>query len=234
MDEIVTSTEDILNMLDNLLREPTHFWNEFYNDRTKEIPFFRNIPDENLVSYFNRGIIQYGNVLELGCGAGRNALFMAQQGCAVTAVDLSEVALQWAKERASDQRLDIQFVQANLFNIDFPDNEYDFIYDAGCFHHIAPHRRMQYVELVHRALKPGGYFAINCFAENGIYGGSAMSDWDVYRNRSLQGGLGYTKEKLLFIFKDFQEIEIREMKSFEQPSDLFGLEGFIVSIFRKD
>lgn len=234
MDEFITSTEDILNMLDAQLREPTQFWNEFYNDRTKGIPFFTIAADENLVSYFTKGIVQVGNVLELGCGAGRNALFMAQQGCAVKAVDLSEVALQWAKERSAEQRLDIQFVQANLFDLDFPENEYDFIYDAGCFHHIAPHRRIQYVELVHRALKRGGYFALNCFAENGVYGGSNISDWDVYRNRSLQGGLGYTKEKLQSIFKDFQEIEIREMQPIAQPSELFGLEGFIVSIFRKE
>lgn len=234
MNEFITSTEDILNMLDAYLREPTQFWNEFYNDRTKKIPFFTNVPDENLVSYFTRGIVQAGNVLELGCGAGRNAIYMAQQGCSVRAVDLSEVALNWAKERAAEQKLNIQFVQANLFEIDFPDNEYDFIYDAGCFHHIAPHRRMQYVGLVHRALKRGGHFAINCFAENGGYGGSTMSDWDVYRNRSLQGGIGYTKEKLQSIFKDFQEIEIREMQPLEQPMELFGLEGFIVSIFRKE
>ncbi|MEO4052465.1 class I SAM-dependent methyltransferase [Solibacillus sp. CAU 1738] len=233
MNEFITSSEDVLNMLDDLLRDPTEFWNEFYKDRTKEIPFFINAPDENLVSYFTKNIVQAGRVLELGCGAGRNAIYLAQQGCSVDAVDLSETALFWARERAAEKKLNIQFIHGNLFNMDFPENNYDFIYDSGCFHHIAPHRRLHYVEIVQRALKPGGHFALNCFAENGVYGGAALSDWDVYRNRSLQGGLGYTKEKLQSIFKDFQEIEIREMQPIEKPNALFELEGFIVSIFRK-
>ncbi len=230
---LMTTKEDLMMMLDDMLREPTAFWNEFYADREKEVPFFVNSPDENLVHYVQQGIVQKGAVLELGCGAGRNALYLAKQGFDVHAVDLSSAALQWAKERAAEEQAHIRFEQANLFEMPIQANYYDFIYDAGCLHHIAPHRRLQYVEIVQRALKKGGYFAVNCFAENGAYGGSAMSDWEVYRQGSLQGGLGYTKEKLQMIFKDLQEVEIRAMQPIAQPSAMFGLDGFIVGIFRK-
>ncbi|WP_107839340.1 class I SAM-dependent methyltransferase [Metasolibacillus meyeri] len=233
MTKLMTTTEDLMIMLDDMLREPTAFWNEFYKERGKKVPFFVNAPDENLVQYFERGLLQKGTVLELGCGAGRNALYLAKQGFHVHAVDLSSVALQWAKERAMEAQVHIQFEQANLFELPLKENHYDFIYDAGCLHHIAPHRRLQYVEIVQKALKKGGYFAVNCFAENGAYGGSTISDWEVYRQRSLQGGLGYTKEKLQAIFNAFQEIEIRAMRPIEQPSTMFGLDGFIVAIFKK-
>lgn len=68
MSETITTYEDLLNMLDSLLREPTAFWNDFYEDREKGVPFFENFPDENLVTYFNGGLIGPVKVLELGCG----------------------------------------------------------------------------------------------------------------------------------------------------------------------
>lgn len=50
MKETIRTQDDILNMLDALLREPTAFWDSFYEDRTKRIPFFVDKPDENLVA----------------------------------------------------------------------------------------------------------------------------------------------------------------------------------------
>jgi hypothetical protein len=47
--------EDLLKMLDSLLREPTQFWNSFYSDRDKGVPFFANSPD---LQFFQQMIIQ--------------------------------------------------------------------------------------------------------------------------------------------------------------------------------
>ncbi|WP_255304283.1 class I SAM-dependent methyltransferase, partial [Streptococcus sobrinus] len=78
-------------MLDGILEEESRLnWDTFYNDRKKKIPFFINAPDENLVSYFEKGLLQPGKVLELGCGPGRNAIYFAQQGCSVDAVDSAQ------------------------------------------------------------------------------------------------------------------------------------------------
>ncbi|MFB6731820.1 SAM-dependent methyltransferase, partial [Bacillus mobilis] len=41
-------------MLDSLLRPAEPFWNEFYANREKDVSFFENVPDENLVSYINK------------------------------------------------------------------------------------------------------------------------------------------------------------------------------------
>lgn len=103
MKEMIRTNEDLLNMLDSLLREPTDFWNSFYSDREKKIPFFVNKPDENLVKYFDDGMVQAKNVLELGSGPGRNAIYLAGKGCTVDAADLSEQSIEWARERAQQQ-----------------------------------------------------------------------------------------------------------------------------------
>ena len=106
----------------------------------------------------------------------------------------------------------VKFIQNNIFDVPIEEGTYDIVYDSGCFHHIAPHRRMNYLDLIKRVLKPGGYFAITCFVQGGEWGGSDISDWEVYRLRSLNGGLGFTEEKLRTIFTDFEEVEIRRMQ----------------------
>jgi len=231
--ETINGQEDLLEMLDSLLREPTHFWDNFYSNRERGIPFFKDKPDENLVNYFESKIITSGKVLELGCGPGRNAIYLSNQGFEVDAVDLSELSIQWANERAKNRSLHVNFIQKNIFDFDIQDGVYDMVYDSGCFHHIAPHRRMNYLSLIEKALKPGGVFGLTCFVEGGALGGSDISDWEVYRVQSLNGGLGFTDERLRIIFKDFEEIEIRKMKDIADNEAVFGVSGLWTALFRK-
>lgn len=233
MNETISSYDDVVEMLDSLLREPTDFWNEFYEDRDKKIPFFVNKPDENLVSYFENQFMQPGNVLELGCGPGRNALYFAEKGCTVDAVDLSEESLRWAEERANEKEVSVNFIHKNIFELQLKKETYDIIYDSGCFHHIAPHRRMSYLSLLSHSLKPGGYFAITCFVKGGELGGADITDWEVYRRRSLQGGLGFTEESLRTIFNRFEVVEIRRMKDLENDQECFGTSALWTALFRK-
>ncbi|HHK5542523.1 MULTISPECIES: class I SAM-dependent methyltransferase [Bacillus cereus group] len=234
MKETISSYEDLLNMLDSLLREPTQFWDDFYSNREKEIPFFTNKPDENLVSYFEKKLLNPGKVLELGCSPGRNAIYFAENGCLVDAVDLSQESIQWATERSKEKNVNVNFIHDNIFDLQMEKGTYDIVYDSGCFHHIAPHRRMSYINLVKKALKPGGYFAITCFVQGGELGGADITDWEVYRLRSLKGGLGFTDEKLRTIFKDFSEIEIRRMKGIKQSNEVFGVPALWAALFRNN
>jgi SAM-dependent methyltransferase len=235
VEESIYNYDDLLVMLDNLLKEKARFnWDTFYSEREREIPFFVNAPDENLVSYYEKGLLNHlGKVLELGCGPGRNAIFLAEKGCSVDGVDLSQKAIDWGKERAKGKKLDVNFIHRNIFELEIGEGTYDLVYDSGCFHHVAPHRRMTYINLVQKSLKPGGYFAITCFVQGGEFGGADISDWEVYRLLSLQGGLGFTEKKLRAIFRDFEEIEIRKMKEITQPNELFGVSGLWTALFRK-
>ena len=228
---LVKNNEDLYELLDSLLREPTEFWDTFYKDKERDVPFFCDRPDEHLVKYFK--IIQPSNVLEIGCGNGRNAIYLAQKGCTVTAVDLSQQAIEWAREQADVQNVNIKFICENIFNLKLESQKFDYIYDSGCFHHLSPHRRVSYIQFINKYLKTNGYFSISAFKENGKYGGSAFSDKQYYMDRSLHGGLGYSKEKLQILFSGFQEIEIRDMQHDNLNDNVFGLEDFIVCLFKK-
>lgn len=226
----IINNEDLYEMLDGLLREPEAFWNDFYEDRNKEIPFFKvKGPDENLVSYFEDGLLPK-RVLEIGCGPGRNAIYLARMGCTVDAIDISENALNWARERAISEKVDINFHHVSLFEFGFEPNSYDFVYDSGMFHHLAPHRRLSYVETIKKALKKDGHFGLVCFNTKAA---AETADWDIYEQRSMNRGIGYSEERLKRLFiEDFTILEFREMVKVSQPSELFGEDFLWMSLMQ--
>lgn len=231
-DRLIYSAEDVLSMLDGLLADGGGtWWDGFYADRAKPIPFFAEWPDENLAEWFAQGRLGPGRVLELGCGNGRNAVYLASQGCHVDAVDFSAEAIGWARERAAAAGVPVSLQRCSIFDARFRDESYDLVYDAGCFHHVAPHRRKDYVELVMRALKPGGRYGLVCFRPEG---GSGLSDQEVYEKRGLAGGLGYSQERLLAVWGNRLEIlQLRQMSKAPEQAERFGEDFLWVLLARK-
>ncbi|KPF68156.1 hypothetical protein IP84_10385 [beta proteobacterium AAP99] len=209
-----------------LTRETSPRWDAFYADRARPCGFFGTAPDESLHGWLESGRIPRPGAtapraaLDLGCGNGRNAVFLAQQGFAVTGVDYSATAIRWATERAAAAGATLKLRCENVFALDLPAGGFDLIYDSGCFHHIAPHRRACYVQLVHDALRPGGLFALTCFRPEG---GSGLTDAQVYERGSLGGGLGYTEAQLRQHWGSALDIlELRQMQKPAAGSGLFG------------
>ncbi|MFC8828878.1 class I SAM-dependent methyltransferase [Streptomyces sp. NPDC057137] len=232
MDRNIRTVDDVLKLLDGLFAPEADrwtagaadWWDGFYGDRSKSVPFFVAKPDENLVSYLDRGLVAPpGRALDLGCGPGRNAIELARAGFQVDAVDLSPTAVEWAEERASEAGVEVRFRCGDAFDLvggTEAAGPYDLIHDSGCFHHLPPHRRISYLTLVERALAPGGHLALTCFASGGM--GSELPDSDFYRRSGLHGGLAYTPESLRWIFSDLTEIELRRMHDEPPESPHFG------------
>jgi SAM-dependent methyltransferase len=68
-----------------------------------------------------------GRALDVATGSGRNALFLAEQGYDVHAVDSSEEGLAIARENAAERDLDVEFERADVTEYDFPDGAYDVV-----------------------------------------------------------------------------------------------------------
>lgn len=251
MDRSIRTVEDVLHLLDGLFAPGADrwttgaagWWDGFYEDRTKQVPFFVAKPDENLVSYLDGGLVPLpvevseggGRALDLGCGPGRNTLHLAARGFDVDAVDLSPKALSWAAERADEAGLEARFHHGDAFALARAGNAlhgpYDLIYDSGCFHHLPPHRRVSYLALLDQLLADGGHFALSCFAAGSM--GSETSDTDLYREAHLQGGLAYTPDSLRRIFVDLTEVELRRMRDEPESSPHFGEPFLWTALFRR-
>lgn len=241
MSRSIRTEQDVAELLDLLFTEAADrwtdrggaaWWDTFYTDRERGIPFFRDAPEESLVAWQDAGLLEVGpgtRVLELGCGPGRNAVWFARQGATVDALDLSETAVRWGRERAAEAGVEVNLVRTDIF--DWPaDRRYDVVFDSGCFHHLPPHRRIGYRRLVESWLADGGRFGLSCFAAPGVGAagdlveamGSEVDDLDLYREGSLAGGLAYTADDLGEIFAGLREVELRRLVPQPAGSTTFG------------
>lgn len=92
-----------------------------------------------------------------------------------------------------------------------------------------PHRRNQYLKTILKYLKPDGYCAMICF---NLKGGANISDYDVYRDNSMQGGMGFSEYKLKTILEPYFEIiEFREMIESDNEN-VFG-KSFLWTVLMK-
>jgi SAM-dependent methyltransferase len=89
-----------------------------WNERHRDGYAVHGQPSEVLVQWIDR--IPRGRALDLACGAGRNALFLAANGFEVDAVDISDVALDLGRRRARAAGLRVNWIEQDL---DAPLNE---------------------------------------------------------------------------------------------------------------
>lgn len=218
-DVFIHTRDDVLNMLDGLLAGRATPWDEFYAASAGR--FLVEWPDENLAAWFGDGLLTPGRVLELGCGHGRNATYLASLGCSVDAIDSSEQAIRKAAKRAERAGAVVNFRCCSIFDPELTEESYDLVYDHGCFHHLPPHRRPDYVDLVRRVLKPGGSFGLVCF---GSEAGSGYTDQQVYERRSLGKGLGYSEDRLraLWDTRPFFLRALRQMTKTDELGPFYG------------
>nr|WP_078883992.1 class I SAM-dependent methyltransferase [Streptomyces sp. NRRL S-340] len=238
----IRTVDDVLRLLDGLFAPDADRWSDgaagwwdgFYADRTRPVPFFAARPDENLVEWLDSGLIDGRRALDLGCGPGRNALHLAARGFEVDAVDLSPAAVAWARERAREAGAEVRFLCGDAFAAagDRLTGPYDLVYDSGCFHHLPPHRRISYLALLERVLAPGGRFALTCFAAGAM--GCELPDAELYRTSRLHGGLAYTPGSLRRIFSGLREVELRRMRDEPDGSPCFGEDFLWTALFRNE
>ncbi|AQZ62802.1 Methyltransferase [[Actinomadura] parvosata subsp. kistnae] len=239
MKRTIRTIDDVLALMDTMFAagadrwtgNASTWWDGFYADRSKPVPFFVAGPDESLASYVERGLLAPGRALDLGCGPGRNAVFLASRGFEVDAVDLSPAAVTWGRERAQEAGVRVRFVCGDAFTAPELAGPYDLVYDSGCLHHLPPHRRVSYRALLERVLAPGGHLGVTCFAAGRM--GSDQSDEELYRDGELHGGLAYTPEELRWLFADYTEVELRPMTPQPPGGPLFGADFLLSALFSR-
>ena len=134
-------------------------WNERYNEAEY---VFGTEPNDFLTEVFEN-IPAGGKVLCLAEGEGRNAVFLAEQGYKVIAMDLSEVGLNKALKLASDKGVDIKIEVADLADYQFGEAQWDGI--VSIWAHL-PESVRQYVHAqITPALKPAGVFILEAYTE---------------------------------------------------------------------
>lgn len=122
-----------------------------------------------------------GRVLDIGCGTGDLALWLAEQGCAVTGVDFLEKPLESARRKAADHGLSVNFLQMDALAVGEIPERFDAVTDCGLFHVFDDAGRMAYVGALTRLLEPGSRVFLLCFAdaEPGTHGPRRVSELEL-------------------------------------------------------
>jgi len=105
------------------------------------------------------------NVLDVGCGTGENALYLAAHDHEVTGIDASATAIERARRKAEERGLDVRFERHDALRLGRMRRFFDSVIDCGLFHVFSDTQRLSYAESLAAALKPGGRCFILCFSE---------------------------------------------------------------------
>ncbi|MBF0316429.1 MAG: methyltransferase domain-containing protein [Oligoflexia bacterium] len=174
---------------------PQEFWNQAYSDGSYLTQWDYDYPSQELIGVLSAiNLLPGSKILDLGCGGGRDAIYMAQQGFSVSGIDLSAAAVEIAQRRAIDLNTTVDWRVGNVLNLPFANNSFEMITDRACFHHISHQDRTQYAIEVSRILSVGGLLLIR-----GSYHENADSFFAVTKD-SIQdhfGNLGFQIGPLL-------------------------------------
>jgi SAM-dependent methyltransferase len=112
-----------------------------------------------------------GKIIDLGCGEGRDSLYLLSQGHDVVSVDVSHSALARARERAAAANLDASgFMERDIIYLrGFDEGSFDLAMNMGCLHMLTDEeQRARHISRVFDILRPGGHFVVDhCASEWG-------------------------------------------------------------------
>ena len=100
-----------------------------------------------------------GRALDLGCGTGTNAIFLAQQGWQVVAIDFAVKAITTARQKAKQAGQQIDFRIGDVVGA-ANGGPYDLILDLGCFHGLDADKRAAYAANIKHLLAAQGVFLL--------------------------------------------------------------------------
>jgi SAM-dependent methyltransferase len=126
-------------------------------------------PQAAVVRLAESGLVD-GAVLDVGCGTGENALFLAARGHHVTGVDLARSAIAQATAKAAERQIAAEFVVADALELERLGQQFDTVIDVGCFHALQPFDRPRYAASVRAALRPGGRAIVLCWSDRNPFG----------------------------------------------------------------
>lgn len=159
-------------------------------------PWDTKAPKENVIGWHQQGLV-HGAVLDIGCGLGDNAVYLAQQGFAVTGLDISPTALITAERRAADAKVNIRFAVADATTLDGYTDAFDTVLDSGMFHCLDDDGKRRYAAAVHRATRAGATLLLSCFSDaNPPEGERRLPNVTESQLRDVLDGAGWQIESL--------------------------------------
>ncbi len=104
-------------------------------------------------------------MLDVGCGTGENALFLASKGHEVWGVDIVDLAIERARAKNQKMGLGVHFLVGDAFQLGVLGTTFRTIIDCGFFHILSDEERSRYVTSLSSVIASGGIFHMLCFSD---------------------------------------------------------------------
>lgn len=184
-------------------RQEVELWNRVL---TAEKPRFNTEPNAFLVRVIEGR--EPGRALDVGMGQGRNAIWLAGQGWDVTGFDPAEKAVALAHELADQAGVKITTETVGSEEFDWGSEQWDLVV-------LSYVSAREWIETIHRSLKPGGLVMLEAFHE------------DATKESSIGRGVVYETNELLERFSDFRILRYEDTTA---PADFGRRETRVVRL----
>jgi hypothetical protein len=124
-------------------------------------PFDTGRPEPELIKLVEQGVIRPpARVVDIGCGSGNNAVYLAQKGFDVTGIDIAPSALKVGEDLARKAGVKVRWVLASVLEEPLPLEAFDILLDRGTYHGLRKIGGPQYIKTARRYSRPGSQFVL--------------------------------------------------------------------------
>jgi SAM-dependent methyltransferase len=131
-------------------------WDSAYRAGTP--PWDAGRPHAELLRVLAEYRLRPQTVLEVGCGTGADAVWLARRRFEVTAVDCAPIAIERARLRAEQEDALLRLVLDDAFEFAQSAGQFDFVYDAGLYHAVRGTELERYLDMLWRVTRPGSHY----------------------------------------------------------------------------
>lgn len=138
-------------------------------------PWDTGITPPELEELIQGGHIHPGRALDIGCGSGTNAIYLAQHGFQTVGVDIAFPAIIQAKYKARRAGVPVKFYTGDVLRLGMRKGPaisvpIDFALDIGCLHSLAAMQLQYYVDMLRRVLRIGGFYLLYAWGPRKLNG----------------------------------------------------------------
>lgn len=171
-------------------------WENVYKTKSDlEVSWYREHLDNSLKMILGTGVTKDAVIIDVGGGSSTLVDDLLDHGFVdVSVLDISATALEKSKTRLGCRSETVDWMAADIADVDLPENRFDVLHDRAVFHFLTDAEdRRRYVDLVMRSLKPGGHVIVASF---GPQGPQKCSGLDVvrYNPKSMHDEFGSSFE----------------------------------------
>jgi len=191
------------------------YWNNRYSDKGKIWGTNPSITAIYALKLFKKyDIIK---ILIPGAGYGRHTKFFSKNNYEVTGIEISEIALNLAKEFDSKSKL----ILGSVLDMPFNNDTFDAIFCYNVLHLLLSNQRILFIEKCYKQLKESGFVFFSVFSEQeNSFGKGIKIEENTFESKPYRPTHYFTKEDLLKHFKSYTVIETNIIKEKENHVDL--------------